>query len=238
MHVNVAGLGNGKMDYDEFSQLVRSTRSTAGPMDDETALDLYDEALAASEELTGEESDCIDPRAFAAVAAKHGLLPPSRPAFVEPLAIAAEARAARESETLASIGRAATFSAHTRLIGGGKSTKKMGGRNSAPAAVDVKKALRLKQPEKTAEQTDALKASMRTNFLFRGLADARLERLVVAMKHVPVVAGQQVPERPEGDLPGRPHLLSLSPHPTLPTHVPQDAPPISHPRIPPTAPTR
>ena len=58
---------------------------------------MYDEALHLSEDMTGEETDCITPAAFAAMATARGLLPPIAAKFIEPLSRAAETKANREA---------------------------------------------------------------------------------------------------------------------------------------------
>ena len=99
--------GNGQLSFDEFSELLRSTsHASSGVMDEEHMLDMYDEAITAAEELTGEETDCITPAAFAMMATARGLLPPMATRFVEPLSAAAELKQAREAT-------------HVDVIGGG-----------------------------------------------------------------------------------------------------------------------
>ena len=92
-------------------------------------LDMYDEAISAAEELTGEETDCITAAAFAMMATARGLLPPMATRFVEPLSAAAELKHAREASNVDVIGsgggaakpsmaRGATFRDPKRKEGG------------------------------------------------------------------------------------------------------------------------
>lgn len=90
---------NGRMSFSEFEELCAGLRHAS--FADEQLLDIYDEAIRVTEQLSGEESDSVSPDAFVRVARAHNMLPPQTDAFVDPVAAAMadlEARSSRAVE--------------------------------------------------------------------------------------------------------------------------------------------
>ena len=192
---------NGRMSFADFERFCTSL--TSQTLDEDRILDMFDEAIHETEEVTGEETDTISPEGFARIACSHSLISfKNFSRLIDPVALGrSEAPKSRDRD-----GTESEQSSYSRSTGSDGVTRRRepegsrGGKrtiiktssskaNERSAGQDKRHSLALQKPERV---HNVIWTAVQSHFLFRHLDAAMHRELVQRMVPVPAFPGTDV----------------------------------------------
>ena len=188
----------GRMSFQAFERFCRSI--THAQLDEECLLDIFDEAISATEKLGGEETDTVSAGGLAQVARKHHLAPNDKfCSMVDVVAVGRleAAKRSRESDAESSVVSVTPYrpQAAESAYGGRRdrfrrAVNKASTSKAADQASSAKHASFASPMPESAH--DMIHSAIQSHFLFRHLDAAMHREVVQRMVAFPVQPGQDV----------------------------------------------